>query len=117
MARYRASGSGATISTSNPIVNWGMNTCEGASEPQYHKGEYPSDRITHKWPAPKGENFSRNDKTPAKYSPSGSNYFTDSRRGSGSGPTAAPGISTKKGSTPSIGSGLGSRRMKPARDV
>jgi hypothetical protein len=54
MPRYASTGGGSPVSTKNVITNWGQSTCQGAAEPKYATS-YPSDRITHRHQAPKGE--------------------------------------------------------------
>jgi hypothetical protein len=41
---------------SAPIYQYGVDN--GYPQPPYHKGEYPTDRVTRKLPAPKGEDRS-----------------------------------------------------------
>jgi hypothetical protein len=69
--KHTATGSGMKTETSSCIYDW--STGNNGEKPEYAKS-YPSDKITHRWPEPKGENFSRNDKTPPAYSKSGSNF-------------------------------------------
>jgi hypothetical protein len=88
MPRYAAGGSSETIRTNSEITDW--STGNGGAEPEYAKS-YPSDRITHKWPEPKGEKPRYyDDATPAADSPSGAHFVTPS------GATASPGVNAPR---------------------
>lgn len=89
MVKHLSRGGGAPIYTSSKITDW--STGNGGAEPEYAKS-YPSDRITHRWPEPKGQRDRYDDATPPNYSESGSNYA-----GFKAGKTAAPNVTAPRG--------------------
>jgi hypothetical protein len=74
MPRFANGCGSGSISTQNPIYSWGQNTTPEAKEPPLHAGEYPSHKITHKHPSPRGERARYDDSTPARYSDSGASH-------------------------------------------
>lgn len=94
MVKHVCGGGGAPIHTRSGFTDW--STGNGGRRPEYHKGDYPADRITHKHPAPKGERQRYDDRTPPKFSKSGANYPVKSGKSAAPYLSKAPQVSTLK---------------------